>query len=76
MQGTTTNVSKVPYTNPPIVTTAMGLPISEPMSLPNTIVERASIVVSAVMSTGRSLVRPASIIASFFSIPASLNWLI
>ncbi len=59
-----------------MVTTAMGLAISEPMSLLNTMVDRANMVVRAVISTGRSLVRPAVRIASRFSIPPSRSWFI
>ena len=59
-----------------MVTTAMGFAISDPMSLLNTMVDSARIVVSAVISTGRSLVRPAVRIACLFSMPSWRSWFI
>ena len=54
----------VPYTRPPIIAIAIGFIISEPSPIPIADVNIASMVVIAVISIGRSLVRPASMIAS------------
>jgi hypothetical protein len=54
-----------------MVTTDMGFAISEPISLENTMVDNARMVVKAVIRTGRILVLPASIIASLLDIPFS-----
>ena len=66
----------VPYINPPMVTTAIGCTISEPIPKPIAMVDNPRIVVRAVMMIGLSLVLPASTKAFSFSIPAAINWLV
>ena len=73
--GSTSSVSKVAETSPPITTTASGRWVSAPMACDSAIGSSPSIASNAVIRTVRSRVKLPCSTASISGMPDSRSWL-